>query len=73
MWTDEWGIRRKRIKGHLKRKRGGVRGKEGQKDEAEEKKWFHPESNWGPENQNLICCPYTMEPLTKKALGGYIL
>ena len=26
------------------------------------KKWFHPDSNWGPENQNLICCPYTMEP-----------
>ena len=28
------------------------------------KKWFHPDSNWGPENQNLICCPYTMGPLS---------
>ena len=27
------------------------------------KKWSHPDSNWGPENQNLICCPYTMRPL----------
>ena len=26
------------------------------------KKWSHPDSNWGPENQNLICCPYTMGP-----------
>ena len=25
-------------------------------------KWSHPDSNWGPKNQNLICCPYTMEP-----------
>ena len=37
------------------------------------KKWFHPESNWGPENQNLICCPYTMEPLTKILLDNYLL
>ena len=27
-------------------------------------KWSHPDSNWGPKNQNLICCPYTMEPFT---------
>ena len=26
------------------------------------KKWSHPDSNWGPENQNLICCPYTIGP-----------
>ena len=32
------------------------------KKDAWGKKWFHPESNWGPKNQNLICCPYTMEP-----------
>ena len=27
------------------------------------KKWSHPDSNWGPENQNLICCPYTIGPV----------
>ena len=26
------------------------------------KKWSHPDSNWGHENQNLGCCPYTMRP-----------
>ena len=26
------------------------------------KKWSYPDSNWGPENQNLICCPYTIGP-----------
>ena len=31
------------------------------------KRWFHPESNWGPKNQNLVCCPYTMEPFYNKA------
>ena len=71
--AEEGGWWRKKIKGDLKRKWSRVRGKEGRKDVDEEKKWFHPESNWGPENQNLICCPYTMEPLTKKTLSGYLL
>ena len=37
-----------------------------------QKKWFHPDSNWGPENQNLICCPYTMEPLYDCALSSFL-
>ena len=36
------------------------------------KKWFHPDSNWGPENQNLICCPYTMEPFYTTFLSLYL-
>ena len=26
------------------------------------KRWFYPDSNWGPWNQNPICCHYTIEP-----------
>ena len=37
-----------------------------------QKKWFHPDSNWGPENQNLICCPYTMEPLYDFVLFSFL-
>ena len=36
------------------------------------KKWFHPDSNWGPENQNLICCPYTMEPFYTTFISLYL-
>ena len=35
-------------------------------------KWSHPDSNWGPKNQNLICCPYTMEPFTVQSDAVYL-
>ena len=36
------------------------------------KKWSHPDSNWGHENQNLGCCPYTMRPYTSKNTNDYL-
>ena len=35
-------------------------------------KWSHPDSNWGPKNQNLICCPYTMEPFRQDDTPVYL-
>ena len=35
------------------------------------KKWSHPDSNWGHENQNLGCCPYTMRPYRLLSLLQY--
>ena len=36
------------------------------------KKWSHPDSNWGHENQNLGCCPYTMRPYTSQNTNDYM-